>query len=60
MNYDDETTMPLPPGETMGVWAEELADEDQRDLQLARAELAASDDEDDELDELEDERGVDE
>lgn len=44
----------------MGVWAEELADEDQRDLQLARAELAASDDEDDELDELKDERGVDE
>lgn len=41
MNYDDDDTMPLPPGETMGVWAEELADE-----------LAPSDDEDDELDEL--------
>lgn len=43
MNYDDddENTMPPAPGETMGVWAEELADE-----------LAPSDDEDDELDEL--------
>lgn len=55
MNYDDDDdTMPPAPGETMGVWAEELADE-------LVDELAPSDDENDELDELDElERGADE